>query len=381
MNTDDKHTPPDSVDFFISYTEDDVEWARWIAWELEREGYTYRLQAEHFPPGARFMNEMRVWLQKADHVLPILSEAYFGSPFASLEMNSAAAEDPLGEARRVIPVRIENCTIPTLFRDLVYIDFVGSTELEQRRRLIAGIRAAKVGSELQREIRKRPSWPGIREQRQQTVEIVDDVYNDIDDSGLRVQFIACDVGRGLDLKGQYEKIKAVIEASRFSDKIVLQAEFDVNDVNLFAKLNSYRPHVIHISGNQNGGDVLLPSPDGGEVVVPDEALAGLLSSLGARLRLAIIDTCKSYHCAKRISEAVECAVGVEDDIFDNEATRFYEVFYQAISAGQSIADAYGQASAALQFKNVPEQRIPQLCVNPAADASELFMVGNRSEKI
>jgi hypothetical protein len=54
----------------------------------------------------------------------------------------------------------------------------------------------------------------------------------------------------------------------------------VTDANLFAKLTAYRPHVVHLSGNQNGGDVLFPSVNGGEVVVPDTALAGLLSSLG-----------------------------------------------------------------------------------------------------
>jgi hypothetical protein len=189
-----------------------------------------------------------------------------------------------------------------------------------------------------------------------------------------VQFIACDVGRGLDLKGQFNTIKAAIEGSKFSKEIRLHADFDVTDANLFTKLNSYRPHVVHFSGNQNGGDVLLPSCHGGEVVVPDEALAGLLSSLGSGLRLAIIDTCKSYRCAKRVSEVVDCAVGVNDDIFDQEAIRFYEVFYQATGAGHSIAAAHGQATAALQFMRVTRKRIPQLCVKAEKDASQLFLV-------
>jgi hypothetical protein len=378
MTTNDQLHGQDAVNFFISYTGSDVEWAKWIAWELARAGYTYRMQAEHFPPGARFINEMRVWLQKADHVLALLSPAYFESPFASLEMQSAVAEDPLGEARRVIPVRIEQCSMPTLFRDLVYIDFVGKPEEEQRRALTAGLRAAMVGSRTaHREIKERPVWPGSSKPRKLSTRASTSDDEEPDDLPLRVQFIACDVGRGLDLKGQYNKIKAAIGGSRFSKQIRLHPEFDVTDTNLFAKLNSYRPHVVHISGNQNGGDVLLPSSDGGEVVVPDEALAGVLSSLGSGLRLAIIDTCKSYRCAKRVSEAVECAVGVDDDIYDNEAIRFYEVFYQAIGAGHSIADAHGQATAALQFMQVPKKRIPKLCVKPGQKASQLFLVGKR----
>src|SRR5262245_43501702 len=124
MITDRQLRQPKAVNFFISYTGSDVEWAKWIAWELGRAGYTYRLQAENIPPGSRFMNEMRLGVQNADHVLAILSPAYFESQFASLEFQSALAADPLGQARRVIPVRVEQCSIPTLFSDLVYIDFV-----------------------------------------------------------------------------------------------------------------------------------------------------------------------------------------------------------------------------------------------------------------
>src|SRR5437588_8502204 len=97
---------PTSINFFVSYTGNDVKWAQWIAWELERAGFTYRMQAEHFPPGSRFMNEMRRWLTEADHLIAVISPEYFDSPFASLELQSAAAEDPLGLSRRVIPVRI-----------------------------------------------------------------------------------------------------------------------------------------------------------------------------------------------------------------------------------------------------------------------------------
>jgi len=366
---------PQTVNFFISYTSSDEAWARWIAWELNRAGYTYRLQAEHFPPGTRFINEMRTWLDNSDHVLAVMSEEYFRSRIASLEMQSAIAEDPLGLARRVIPIRIKEFTLPSLFNDLVYIDFVGKSEAEQRRALVAGLRAALVGSENEtREVKRRPEWPGnaaeIPNPKPQSV-----ASSESDTEVLRVQFIACDVGRGLDLRGQFDKIEAAVAAGRFAKRIQLHPEFDVTDANLFAKLNSYRPNVVHFSGNQNGGDVLFPSRDGGEVVVPDEALAGLLSSLGSNLRLAIVDTCKSYRCASRIAEAVDFAIGVNDDIFDHEPIRFYEIFYQAMSAGQSLADAQGQATVALQFMKVPSTRIPQLCSKSGHQATQTYLVG------
>ena len=91
--------------------------------------------------------------------------------------------------------------------------------------------------------------------------------------------------------------------------------------------------------------------------------------------MAIIDTCYSYTCAKRVAEVVDCALGVSDFIYDDEAIRFYEIFYKALAAGQSVGDAHGQAVSALRFKHVPPRRIPKLCMKPGVDASQFFLVG------
>jgi hypothetical protein len=359
------------VQYFISYTGVDEEWARWVAWELERAGYTYRLQAEHFVPGTKFINAMRIWLDNCDHVLALMTEEYFKSEYASLEMHSAVGADPLGAARRVIPIRVKKCTVPSLFRDIVYIDFVGRSEEEQRRALVAGLKAARIGGEnATREFKTRPIWPGRATPTSESHSLYSSPATS---ASSRLQFIASDVGRGLDLKGQFEKIQAALSEGPLTKLIKLKAEFDVTDANLFAKLNAFRPNIVHFSGNQNGGDVLFPSHDGGEIVVPDEALAGLLSSLGSELHLVIIDTCKSYRCAKRIAEVVEFAIGVEGDITDSEAILFYEIFYKAIAAAHSLADAHGQATAALGFRRTPMSLIPKLISRNGLDPSKKFL--------
>ena len=119
---------PERVNYFISYTAVDREYAEWIAWELERCGFTYILQTRDFPPGSRFMREMRRWLERADQLIAVFSAAYFQSGYASLEMETMLAGDPVGATRPVIPVRIAECKIPVMFGDLVYIDLVGKGE-------------------------------------------------------------------------------------------------------------------------------------------------------------------------------------------------------------------------------------------------------------
>ena len=46
-------------DFFISYTAVNEAWARWIAVELERAGYTTVVQAFDFRPSADFVHQMQ----------------------------------------------------------------------------------------------------------------------------------------------------------------------------------------------------------------------------------------------------------------------------------------------------------------------------------
>lgn len=46
------------TDFFISYTRTDLSWAEWIAWQLEKGGYSAIIQAWDFRPGSNFILEM-----------------------------------------------------------------------------------------------------------------------------------------------------------------------------------------------------------------------------------------------------------------------------------------------------------------------------------
>jgi hypothetical protein len=46
-------------DFFVSYTQADREWAEWIAWVLEEDGYRVLIQAWDFVPGSNWIERMQ----------------------------------------------------------------------------------------------------------------------------------------------------------------------------------------------------------------------------------------------------------------------------------------------------------------------------------
>lgn len=132
-------------DFFISYTQPDGAWAEWLAWELEAAGYTTLLQAWDIPPGKAFAHVMDQATRTTRHTLLVLSPASLGSAMTGAEWRAAFVADPSGEARRLVPVRVEPCDVQGLLADRVYIDLVGTDEGTARARLLKGIAAALRG--------------------------------------------------------------------------------------------------------------------------------------------------------------------------------------------------------------------------------------------
>jgi WD40 repeat protein len=133
---------PASWDFFVSYTAKDRAWAEWLAWVLEDEGYRVLIQAWDFVPGSDWMWQMQEGIRRAVRTLAVLSTAYLGSVFGAKEWNSAVASDSSGFARKLLPVRIEDCERPGLLAGIVSIDVFGVSEADAQRRLLDGVRGA-----------------------------------------------------------------------------------------------------------------------------------------------------------------------------------------------------------------------------------------------
>lgn len=133
-------------DFFVSYTQADRAWAEWLAWELEEAGYTTVLQAWDMPPGTAFVHAMDQALQQTRHIMPVLSPVYLRSPMAEAEWRPGFVDDPGGEARRLVPVRVEVCQPTGLLADRSWIDLVGLDEAAARAEFRDGIAAALRGS-------------------------------------------------------------------------------------------------------------------------------------------------------------------------------------------------------------------------------------------
>lgn len=149
----------DAPQAFISYTQADREWAEWVAWALEESGWTPILLDPDESAGSVFPLEMHEALLEAEKTAAILSESYCVSRFGALEWAATVADDPTGEKRKLVLLRVEPFTPPGLFKAFSYLDLVGADEGSAREKIAEAFpppASFRPGTA----IRPRPPYPG-----------------------------------------------------------------------------------------------------------------------------------------------------------------------------------------------------------------------------
>ncbi|GAB2999825.1 FxSxx-COOH system tetratricopeptide repeat protein [Saccharothrix stipae] len=135
----------DGWDFFVSYTQDDRQWAEWIAWELEEAGHRVLIQAWDIVPGSNWVATMQEGVQKAERTIAVLSAAYLKSAFGAAEWQTAWRDAPLGENRKLLVLRVEDYARPGLLGSVVSEDLFDLPADEARDRLLRVVKGAVEG--------------------------------------------------------------------------------------------------------------------------------------------------------------------------------------------------------------------------------------------
>lgn len=142
-------------DFFISYNHRDKRYANWIAWILEEAGYNVFIQAWDFKPGNNIILQMQKGAADAKSTIALLSNNYMLSNFTQPEWAAAFGSDPTGEARKLIPIRIEDFVIEGLLPQVLYIDLVGKDEEGAKLAILEGIQISRSKPTVA------PQFPGV----------------------------------------------------------------------------------------------------------------------------------------------------------------------------------------------------------------------------
>lgn len=140
-------------DFFISRAGADKDWAAWIGYVLEEEGYRVHLQDWDFRPGKSFVRSMQEGATLCQRTLAVLSPDYVTGPFSAMEWEAALTRDPTGADHVLVTVRVRECEPPGLLARYPYIDLMGLDEATARSTLIEGVREGRAKPT------KRPPFP------------------------------------------------------------------------------------------------------------------------------------------------------------------------------------------------------------------------------
>lgn len=132
-------SPQDKKDFFISYNESDLAWARWISEILKRGSHKTLYQHRDFGGGANFVLMMNDGIRSWNHMLALLSPDYLASKYCQLELSAAISKDPIGETRFLIPIKVRECKTEGLLGPIAHIDMVGLDEPDAIERLFSMI--------------------------------------------------------------------------------------------------------------------------------------------------------------------------------------------------------------------------------------------------
>ncbi|MEL6439989.1 MAG: toll/interleukin-1 receptor domain-containing protein [Cyanobacteria bacterium J06621_8] len=128
------------VDFFISYNSADKDWAEWIAFILEENQYTTVIQVWDFRPGSNFALEMQKAASDANKTIIVLSNNYLKSRYTQPEWAAAFADDPTGNQRKLIPVKVEECSPNGLLDKIVHINIAHLDSKEAEKALLSGLK-------------------------------------------------------------------------------------------------------------------------------------------------------------------------------------------------------------------------------------------------
>jgi tetratricopeptide (TPR) repeat protein len=142
-------------DFFVSFNSADKAWAEWIAWTLEDASYQVVYQHWDFRPGGNFVLEMQKAAEGTRKTVIVLSDHYLRADYTQPEWAAAFVDDPRGDQRKLIPLRVAPCSPTGLLKPLIFADLVGLTPDEAKKAVLTAVADGRPGKPA-----TAPAFPG-----------------------------------------------------------------------------------------------------------------------------------------------------------------------------------------------------------------------------
>lgn len=149
----------DRINFFISYSHVDKQWAEWISDFLEQEGYSTFLGNCDLKVGDNFVSIIQEYIEKTDKLIAVFSPSYFSSTFCQVEVSAMLAKNKNG----IIPVKVSYTQPIAELENMLYVDLYKINEAEAKKRLLTAIVTQN------QVISSKPKFPEIKDNQKNSI--------------------------------------------------------------------------------------------------------------------------------------------------------------------------------------------------------------------
>ena len=146
----------DRIDFFISHSHVDKQWAEWIANILEQEGYSTFWGDRDLKVGDNFVSIIQDYIEKADKLIAVFSPSYFSSTFCQAEISAMLAK----KKNSIIPVKVSDAQPIDELANILYVDLYNVSESVAKKRLLKVVKQVLLSKH---------QFPGIKDNQKNTV--------------------------------------------------------------------------------------------------------------------------------------------------------------------------------------------------------------------
>jgi Effector-associated domain 9/CHAT domain len=172
------------------------------------------------------------------------------------------------------------------------------------------------------------------------------------------------IPHGLRLDKEIREIEDAIRRANKRDLFDIRTRTAVRPQDIRRVIAEEKPTIVHFCGHGLDDGSLLLEDDGGQnKVVPPEGLASLFELHADYVNCVLLNACHSLKSAEAISEYINYAIGMNQQIQDKSAIQFAQGFYDGlgyeISVNQDVFQrAFQEGLVAIKMEDLSQAQIP-----------------------
>ena len=176
----------------------------------------------------------------------------------------------------------------------------------------------------------------------------------------------------LRLDEEVREIRNCLKRSSSQHAFDVQARFALRGRDVQEAMLEYKPQIVHFSGHGTENGLLVEDALGFGFIFSKEAIADLFRLCSDNLDCVILNACYTDSLASEISRNIDYVIGMTGEIQDKASVEFSVGFYSAISAGESIENAFkfGRSALLREFPGKAENKIPVLKIKEGVKEAE-----------